>query len=79
MSKTCFLLNSLLGFFFLLQGDLVFYVNSFAQGVAATGLPSSVYAMVDLYGKCVQATVMNRTEPTSLPRPLLSKIQLQFI
>ena len=79
MSKTCFLLISLLGFFFLLQGDLVFYVNSFAQGVAATGLPSSVYAMVDLYGKCVQATVMNRTEPTSLPRPLLSKIQLQFI
>jgi len=58
-----------------LQGDLVFYVNSFAQGVAATGLPSSVYAMVDLYGKCVQATVMNRTEPTSLPRPLLSKIR----
>ena len=46
------------------QGDLVFYVNSTAQGVAATGVPRGVYAVVDLYGKCVQATIVG-TRPVA--------------
>ena len=53
------------------QGDLVLYVNSFAQGVAVTGIPDSVWACVDLYGKCVQVSVnvMNRND-SSISRPL---------
>ncbi|ERL95247.1 hypothetical protein D910_12514 [Dendroctonus ponderosae] len=43
------------------EGDLIFYVNGESQGVAAEGLPNIVYAIVDLYGKCVQVSV---TSPT---------------
>ncbi|XP_037089582.1 LOW QUALITY PROTEIN: neuralized-like protein 4, partial [Pollicipes pollicipes] len=41
------------------DGELVFYVNGSPQGVAGTGLPSQVWAVVDLYGKCAQASVTN--------------------
>lgn len=40
---------------------MIFYVNGESQGVAAEGLPNVVYAVVDLYGKCVQVSV---TSPT---------------
>ncbi|CAG5120309.1 unnamed protein product, partial [Candidula unifasciata] len=43
---------------------LHFYVNGIDQGPAATGIPSSVYAVIDLYGKCAQVTI---SEPSSLP------------
>jgi neuralized-like protein 4 len=36
------------------SGDLVFFVNGVSQGVAASGLPEKVWAIVDLYGKCAQ-------------------------
>ncbi|CAH2003990.1 unnamed protein product [Acanthoscelides obtectus] len=39
------------------EGDLKIYINGVSQGVAAEGLPSTVYAIVDLYGKCVQVTI----------------------
>ncbi|KAJ9573968.1 hypothetical protein L9F63_008658, partial [Diploptera punctata] len=39
------------------EGELVFYVNGVSQGVAADDLPSRVYAVVDLYGKCAQVTI----------------------
>lgn len=39
------------------EGDLIFYINSVSQGVAAEGIPSVVYAVVDLYGKCVQVSI----------------------
>lgn len=39
------------------EGDLIFYINGESQGVAAEGIPSVVYAIVDLYGKCVQVTI----------------------
>lgn len=35
-------------------GELIFYVNGISQGVAATGLPRTLYALVNLYGKCVE-------------------------
>lgn len=38
-----------------------------------SGIPDTVFAMIDLYGKCVQTTVMNRPDSHSQPRPLLSK------
>ncbi|XP_050504188.1 neuralized-like protein 4 [Diabrotica virgifera virgifera] len=39
------------------EGDLVFYINGESQGVGAEDLPNTVYAIVDLYGKCVQVTI----------------------
>ncbi|XP_030761137.1 neuralized-like protein 4 [Sitophilus oryzae] len=43
------------------EGDLIFYINGESQGVAAEALPNVVYALVDLYGKCVQVSI---TSPT---------------
>lgn len=37
--------------------ELVFYINGEHQGTAATGLPKTVYALVNLYGKCVQVSI----------------------
>lgn len=39
------------------QGDLIFYINGESQGVGAEELPNVVYAIVDLYGKCVQVSI----------------------
>lgn len=43
----------------ILQGELVFYINGVSQGVAANDLPARVYALVDLYGKCAQVTIVD--------------------
>lgn len=40
------------------HGDLVFFVNGVSQSVAASGLPDKVWAVIDLYGKCAQVTLM---------------------
>lgn len=37
----------------------MFYVNGVSQGVAADDLPAQVYAVVDLYGKCAQVTIVD--------------------
>lgn len=42
-----------------LQGELVFYVNGVSQGVAADDLPARIFAVVDLYGKCAQVTIVD--------------------
>ena len=39
------------------NATLHFYVNGIDQGVAATSLPSTVFAVIDLYGKCVEISV----------------------
>ena len=39
-------------------GTLHLYVNGVDQGPAATGIPSRVWAVVDMYGKCAQVTVV---------------------
>ncbi|KAH1187930.1 hypothetical protein KIL84_015130 [Mauremys mutica] len=39
-------------------GELRLWVNGRDCGVAATGLPPRVWAVVDLYGKCTQVTVV---------------------
>ena len=43
------------------QGDLIFFVNGVSQGVAASNLPSRVFAVIDMYGKCAQVTIMDNT------------------
>ncbi|KAH8378831.1 hypothetical protein KR009_001688 [Drosophila setifemur] len=40
--------------------DLVFYVNGESQGVAAKNMPKPLWALVDLYGRCVQVTLCPR-------------------
>lgn len=47
---------------FVFQGELVFFVNGEPQGVAARGLPSVLYAVIDLYGKCVKVTITHPVE-----------------
>ncbi|XP_076042886.1 neuralized-like protein 4 isoform X2 [Oratosquilla oratoria] len=47
------------------QGELKFFVNGDCQGVAACNLPSILYAVVDMYGKCAQITVTAPTTPDS--------------
>lgn len=39
------------------QGDLIFYINGESQGIAANNIPKPVYALVNLYGKCVQVSM----------------------
>lgn len=39
------------------KGDLKFYLNGQDQGIAATGIPRNVYAVVDLYGKCTRVSI----------------------
>ncbi|XP_067658409.1 neuralized-like protein 4 isoform X2 [Haliotis asinina] len=41
------------------QGVLHFYVNGMDQGPAATGIPTRVYAVVDMYGKCAQVSIVD--------------------
>ena len=42
-------------------GALHFYVNGVDQGCADSMLPSRVWAVVDIYSRCVQISVVNHT------------------
>ncbi|XP_073683977.1 neuralized-like protein 4 [Garra rufa] len=44
-------------------GDLHYFINGLDQGVACTGLPSEVFAVVDLYGQCVQVSITSSSGP----------------
>lgn len=37
--------------------ELVFYVNGVSQGVAAQDMPTTLWAVVDLYGRCIQVSI----------------------
>ncbi|XP_011877587.1 PREDICTED: neuralized-like protein 4 isoform X2 [Vollenhovia emeryi] len=37
--------------------ELVFYVNGVSQGVAVSNIPERIFAVVDMYGDCVQVSV----------------------
>uniref|UniRef100_A0A3B4H265 Neuralized-like protein 4 n=1 Tax=Pundamilia nyererei TaxID=303518 RepID=A0A3B4H265_9CICH len=45
------------------SGDLHYYINGVDQGVACSGLPSEVYAVIDLYGQCVQVSITSSSGP----------------
>uniref|UniRef100_A0A0L8HEA4 NHR domain-containing protein n=1 Tax=Octopus bimaculoides TaxID=37653 RepID=A0A0L8HEA4_OCTBM len=42
-------------------GALHFFINDVDHGPAATGIPNKVYAVVDMYGKCAQVTIMDES------------------
>ncbi|XP_068128040.1 neuralized-like protein 4 [Hyperolius riggenbachi] len=46
-----------------LSGELHLWVNGRDCGTAATGIPPGVWAVVDLYGKCTQITVLSCQPP----------------
>uniref|UniRef100_A0A8V5GTX4 Uncharacterized protein n=1 Tax=Melopsittacus undulatus TaxID=13146 RepID=A0A8V5GTX4_MELUD len=46
------------------RGDLRYFINGADQGVACSGLPDEVYAVVDLYGQCVQVSLTGASGPT---------------
>ncbi|CAM9861420.1 unnamed protein product [Lampetra fluviatilis] len=43
-------------------GEFHVWLNGHDCGVAATGLPSPVWALIDLYGKCTQVRIMHAGE-----------------
>uniref|UniRef100_A0A8C4EKH8 Neuralized-like protein 4 n=1 Tax=Dicentrarchus labrax TaxID=13489 RepID=A0A8C4EKH8_DICLA len=47
------------------SGDLHYYINGVDQGVACSGLPPGkrVYAVIDLYGQCVQVSITSSSGP----------------
>ena len=40
-------------------GALHFYVNGVDQGLAASSVPQILYAVIDMYGKCAQVSVVD--------------------
>ncbi|XP_063229643.1 neuralized-like protein 4 [Bacillus rossius redtenbacheri] len=57
------------------EGELVFYLNSVCQGVAAEGIPSRVFAVVDMYGKCAQVSIVS---PGASPQPDRSESEAEI-
>ncbi|XP_050683839.1 neuralized-like protein 4 isoform X3 [Leptidea sinapis] len=43
------------------KAELLFFINGRCLGVAATDLPATVFAVIDLYGQCVQVTIKYNT------------------
>lgn len=42
------------------NGDLHYYINGLDQGVAVSNLPSKVWGVVDMYGRTVKVTIVDR-------------------
>ncbi|KRG06622.1 neuralized-like protein 4 isoform X2 [Drosophila mojavensis] len=64
------------------NNDLVFYVNGESQGVAAKNMPKPLWALVDLYGRCVQVSIcptdvsaIHNTSSELLDSPLQQPLQ----
>lgn len=43
-------------------GMLHFFVNGVDQGTAATDVPANVYAVIDMYGKCAQVSIIESSD-----------------
>lgn len=57
------------------NGNLIFYVNSVEQGLAASNVPERIFGVVDLYGQAAQASIVQHSEHCSsdvLPSSLSS-------
>ncbi|CAG7821786.1 unnamed protein product [Allacma fusca] len=49
------------------QGELVFFINTTSQGVAIPFTPADLYAVISLYGKCAQVSLVD-VEPSDQSR-----------
>ena len=43
-------------------GLLHFFVNGVDQGTAATDVPPNVFAVIDMYGKCAQVSIIESSD-----------------
>ncbi|CAB0034689.1 unnamed protein product [Trichogramma brassicae] len=50
--------GSILGVSRTSKGELVFYVNDVPQGIAATGVPAKVFAVINMFGNCIQISIV---------------------
>ncbi|XP_068632829.1 neuralized-like protein 4 [Battus philenor] len=51
------------------RAELMFFVNGRCLGVAAQDMPTRLFAVVDMYGQCVQVSIMQQT--TNGMRPIM--------
>ncbi|XP_013133372.1 PREDICTED: neuralized-like protein 4 [Papilio polytes] len=49
------------------RAELLFFINGRCLGVAAMDMPPLLYAVIDLYGQCVQITLVPQSPDTSRP------------
>ncbi|KAJ8320441.1 hypothetical protein KUTeg_002028 [Tegillarca granosa] len=69
------------------QGALHFFVNGEDQGVAASSVPADVFAVVDMYGKCAQVSIIqnsqakpsNRENSTVITNDVASQLANEFL
>ncbi|GCB77916.1 hypothetical protein scyTo_0020623, partial [Scyliorhinus torazame] len=61
-----------------LNGDLHYYINGVDQGVACSGLPPELYAVVDLYGQCVQVSITSGSPPVDNSLSLSNATEKSF-
>ncbi|CAB3250156.1 unnamed protein product [Arctia plantaginis] len=57
------------------KGELMFYVNSRCLGIAAKEMPPKLFAVIDLYGQCVQVSIMRATEMRPIMETSLDQIE----
>jgi len=64
---TCFHHITLGNTFYFFQGELKLFVNGVCHGTAADNLPDRVFAVINLYGRCAQVSIVsNEPECTYL-------------
>lgn len=57
------------------KGELMFYVNSQCLGIAAIDIPPRVFAVIDLYGQCVQVSITCTSELRPIMMNSLEQIE----
>ncbi|XP_038216186.1 neuralized-like protein 4 isoform X1 [Zerene cesonia] len=57
------------------KGELMFYVNGRCLGVAAQDMPSRLFAVIDLYGQCVQVSIMHANSMRTIMENSLDQIE----
>lgn len=44
------------------NGDLHYFLDGVDQGIACTNVPSHLYPVIDIYGRCTQVTILSPPE-----------------
>lgn len=52
----------------------MFYINGRCIGIAARDLPIRVFAVIDLYGQCVQVSITRTTEMRPIMESSLDQV-----
>ncbi|XP_060809528.1 neuralized-like protein 4 isoform X2 [Amyelois transitella] len=57
------------------KAELLFYINGRSLGVAAKDLPLRLFAVIDLYGQCVQVSIVHATGMRPIMETSLDQIE----